>query len=37
LILNINLILDHALPPSSPKKDLISRKMFCRSVDSSHQ
>ena len=37
LILNINLILDHALPPSPPKKDLILRKMFCRSVDSSHQ
>jgi hypothetical protein len=38
LILNINLILiHHALPPSLPQKDLTSRKMFCRSVDSSHQ
>jgi hypothetical protein len=38
LILNINLILVyHALPPPSPQKDLISRKIFFRSLDSPHQ
>jgi hypothetical protein len=34
LILDINLILDHVLPPPLPQKDLISRKIFPRSVDS---
>jgi hypothetical protein len=36
LILDINLVLDHARPPS-PQKDLISRNIFPRSIDSSHQ
>jgi hypothetical protein len=37
LILDINLILDHALSPPHPQKDLISRNISSRSIDSSHQ
>jgi hypothetical protein len=37
LILDINLILHHILGPPLPQKDSISRNIFRRSVDSSHQ
>jgi hypothetical protein len=37
LILDVNLTLHHAMGPPLSQKDLISRNIFRRSVDSSHQ
>jgi len=37
LILDVNLILHHAMGPPFSQKDLISRNIIRRSVDSSHQ
>lgn len=37
LILDVHLVLHHALGPPISQKDLISRNIFRRSVDSSHQ
>jgi hypothetical protein len=37
LILDVHLVLHHAMGPPLSLKDLISRNIFRRSVDSSHQ
>ena len=37
LILDVHLVLHHAMGPPLSQRDLISRNIFRRSVDSSHQ